>query len=95
MEVGVRRAALPLNHPRRIKERDEKLIQRELERAGNSRSIPCPCRLCKRSIKCNRSGRAVKDHIRLYGFHEWLRGSTEVITSFCLDVNVFCCFGIV
>lgn len=80
------RGRLPLRHPARLKERDAKLLRREIEvaRNNNQTTLFCPCRVCKRGPRSNYSFQAVMKHIKAYDYDDWQRGSTEVILIFIL-----------
>ena len=72
-------ARLPLTDPQRIKARDLKLLQRDVERANRNQlcRYRCPCNLCggrRRPFKIA----TVARHLRFRGRHGALRGWTQV-----------------
>ena len=72
-------ARLPLNHPHRIKARDLKLQQRDVERANRNQlcRYRCPCNLCGGRRQPYKIA-TVARHLRYRGRHGALRGWTQV-----------------
>ena len=81
---------LPIDHLGRQRDRDAKLLRREMARArtqGLAR-VRCPCRVCNRGVRSWYSIKTVSQHISDYGYHPWQRGSSEVQSCTILYFNV-------
>ena len=86
------RGRLPLEHLGRQRDRDRKLLEREITRArftGVTR-LRCPCRICNRGVRTWYSLKTMTQHIRDFGYHPWQRGPSEVNIT-----NRLRCSGIV